>query len=514
MALSARYVVPSQRRHWRVTVPIVIAIGGKDYPSMNWSVSGFRVADITKTVRPGDYIDVYVKIPFHGFDVGFDANARVCRYDGHERELAAEFVNLGEREQETLRTFIQGLTTGEMAPIGGIIKKLDLPVTPATLNPLPNLPEQEALYRRQQGMRLYKWAGAALALALATVIYTNVFQMKIDTAMVTGRNTIITSPASGDITYLAAPNTPVAAGQTLAVMTDPHLDYEMQQASLTMQDAGVEADRLTAMLDLEKKRQKAAENIVSKEWGTASDSVDSLRHNLEVKADSVRRIEQLAKEGFVSQIYLDKVRGDYYDTERQLHAARQEEGRRQEELSTVKAGFQVRDSAVQNGILDTEALRQAALEKVSVAQKQLDFMKEQKSRLTIKAPAEGQLVRVFAPGSSAVKYGDPVAIFEQGGAHVVQAFLTQQEALHVAPGKTANVYFASHWWSVPMKVVDVDYYSMTLGQNHGLFQWQNLQNDQFKTVMVTLEPAGDRAAQALGKIAPGTASSVVFSRFF
>ena len=213
----------------------------------------------------------------------------------------------------------------------------------------------------------------------------------------------------------------------------------------------------------------------------------------------------------MSQITLDKMRSDYLDTERELNVAREEEAKRQQEFLTVNAGFQVRDEAVQPGVHDAEAMRDAAVDHLNNSKAQLTALQERQQHLTLKAPADGQLIRVFTPAGSSAKYGDPVAVFERSGTRQIQAFMTQQEALHVSPGQKANVYLPGHWFSIPAKVSDVDYYSMTLGQARGTLQWQNYQNDQFKTVVVTLEPVSDKAAKAMQQIVPGTASTVVFN---
>lgn len=513
MSIPVKHVVPSQRRHYRVTVPITIAIDGREYATLDWSISGFRI-HTAQAFDPGSQRHAYVKIPFHGFDVGFMTRIRVLRYDRLAQDMAAEFLEIDERGEKTLSAFIQGIISGEMEEVDGVIRRLDLPVTPATLMPPDHqhyVSEELLEQKRQRGLRIYKAAGKVLAAVLLVVLYTNIFEMRVDSALVTGRNDVLLSPASGDIVYMAPEQTPVHTGQTLVTLTDQGLEDSIAAAQAKLREASVEAKRLNAMSALEKKRLDAAHRIASEEWSAASDSVEALKKNLAVKRDTLERYRGLFQEGYASKVMVDKAEGDYLDVERQLHEARQEASRRRETYHTIQTGFQVNDSMVESGVQDSETLTEAAQERLDNAKQELDAMRGRKARLTLAAPADGQLVRVFTPQASSAKYGDPIAVFERSGTRVVQAFLTQKEALHVAKGQQASVYFPGRWWSVPATVTDVDYYSLTLNQTRGSLQWQNGDSDQFKTVVVTLEPADGQAAKDMHAISAGTASTVVFN---
>src|SRR4051812_2991279 len=109
MSTAVRHIVPCQRRHYRVAVPIVIAIDGYDYDVENWSISGFKIVGISGKFKEGDVRHIRLRIPFHGFDIGFMTKARIVRYDKKIQDLGGEFIDLDERKQETLNTFIQGV---------------------------------------------------------------------------------------------------------------------------------------------------------------------------------------------------------------------------------------------------------------------------------------------------------------------------------------------------------------------------------------------------------------------
>jgi multidrug resistance efflux pump len=511
MSTSLRRIIPSQRRHYRVTVPIIIGIEGAEYETLDWSISGFRLGGVEGRIKPDDIRNIQVRIPFQAFDVGFFAKARILRYDRITGELAGEFMELDARKQETLATFIQGMMRGEMAAIDGVIRRLDLPVTPTSLVPSDLLPEKETEERRRWGMHIYAIAGGVLAVMTLTLIYANFFQMRIDSAFIMGRNDVIVSPAAGYIAYIAEPNKKVAPGEPLVTMVDQKLEDAVHAANFKARDAEVELSRINTMYELEQKRLTEATDIVEKEMSAASNVVKSLKKNLQVKRVAMQRLEKLAKQGYVANAMLDKAHTEYLDTEQQLSAALGEEAKRQRQYATIKAGFQIRDETVETGTHDIEEMRRTAAARLENAKMELEALTQRHSNLAIKAPTEGKLVRVFTPQFGSAQYGEPIAVFERDGTRVVQAFLTQEEALDVMPGQRASVYFPNHWWSVEHRVIDVDFYSLTINQTRGHLQWQNSQNDGFKTVVVTLEPVGNRAMQSMQQVPPGTAAKVVFT---
>jgi len=511
MTYNVKHLAASQRRHYRVNVPFYITINGKEYMTANWSVSGFCITGFNGKAKAGETLDLYVSVPFQGFNIGFVAHAIAVRHDPVCNVLAAEFKNLDSRSRKTLEMFTKGIISGEMEGVDGVIKRLDVPVTPISLaqEKSPLSPKEEAI-KRQKGMHVYTMAGITLAIILMTVIYTNFFQLKVDTAVVMGTNDVINAPTAGTVTYIANINKDIPAGAPIVSITDPKLDYDISLANTQVQNATVESRRLDALLQAERERLVSANGIVSKQWESTSSLVSSLQKDMEAKGVILQKTRDLLAKGLETNATLQRVQSDYMETSRQLDQAKLSEVTLEQQLAAVKGGFQVRDQFVQTGMQDAQALANAAKERLDIARSQLDFLTQRKSSLTITAPADGRVVRVFTPLNSTAKLGDMVAVFERNGKRMIQAFLTQKEALNIIKGQKARVYTPYSWWSIPVRVVDIDYYSLTLHQAQGQFQWQNLLNAAFKTVMVMVEPVDTKNTETINQIAPGTAATVVF----
>ncbi len=507
-----RHLAASQRLHYRVNTPLHITLNGEEYLTSDWSISGFSIADFPDDKKKGETLGIHVNIPFQGFVVGFPAQASVVRYHSQEKTLGAQFKNLDMRSKKILETFIHGIVSGEMQSIDGVIRRIDVPVTPISLAHDKNqtLPAKENAWKRQRGLRFYAAAGVLLGILLVTMIYTNFFQLKIDSAVVMGTNDVINAPTAGTLTYTVPLNKDVPAGTPLVSISDPRLDYDITMADLKVRNATIEARRLEALLQAERQRLASAHGIVSKQWDASANMVNTLQRDLEVKEATIKKTRDLMAQGLETSMALQKAQSDYMETERQLDAARLSEVTLEQQLAAVKGGFQVRDQYVQTGMQDVQALANAATQRLDIARSELDFLNKRKADLTITAPAEGRLVRVFTPLHGTAKLGDPIAVFERTGKRMIQVFLTQQEALNIIKGQVAKAYTPYSWWSFPVRVVDIDYYSLTLNQTQGRFQWQNLLNAAFKTVVVMVEPVGRKYEKRVNQIAPGTAATVVF----
>jgi hypothetical protein len=96
------------------------------------------------------------------------------------------FVDLGERQHEALKLFVDELVKGSMIPAEDMINRLDVPTTPVLMidkqKPAGNLPWFRRNPRTWVFTALYLLAGLGLTLWLAMLVYVNVFKMEVQTA--------------------------------------------------------------------------------------------------------------------------------------------------------------------------------------------------------------------------------------------------------------------------------------------------------------------------------------------
>ncbi len=136
MAVKIKRERPDQRRHHRVTAPLFVRVGGHQLRATDWSLGGLRIDGYTGELpMAGAELPFHLTLPFQGFDVSFDIKAEVVRTNPAEKMFAVRYTEIGERERELMQHFIEELVRGSMSDVEDTIQRIDVPVTPARLEP-------------------------------------------------------------------------------------------------------------------------------------------------------------------------------------------------------------------------------------------------------------------------------------------------------------------------------------------------------------------------------------------
>jgi multidrug resistance efflux pump len=465
---------PSQRRTHRLNAPIAVFIDGIKYNTVDWSLLDFKVADYQGVLQKGIRTSVVIQIPYQGFNVSFQTEATVVHHNTTLKTLACEFFDLDERGKEILESFVAGLVRGEMETINGVIRRMDVPVTPASLK--PDVPLSEAELKAQDrkrivGSMIYLSAGALFLCALLVILYTNLFQLKIETAVLTAPTDIVIAPATGEIAHIQVKEREaIKLGQDMISFTDPELEQNIERATLKVKEASATTGE---------------QPEISPELASVQESIGALQRSLNVRAAALGRLRGMMGEGLAIRTDYDRAQGEYFQAKAELSKA-------MERLNSLKS----------NGTGTASLL--------SIAQGELALLKEQRKRLSIKAPADGSIVHVMQREGTSVRYGDPVAIFEHSQPRYIEANLTREEALSVAVGDEATVYFPSHNQEVTFRVSDVDYASKLVSRREGMYVME--QAGLSRDVVARLVLKDQDKAKLIDMVTPGTSAVVVFNK--
>ena len=480
MATKMIHNAPSQRRKFRVNAPISIMIDGDIYKTIDWSVIDFRVRDYKGSLKQGDKTTIVILIPYQGFNVTFEVEATITVKDEKNETLAGEFPHLNERHREILEAFVAGLVKGEMEGIDDVIRRMDVPVTPASLKPDAPLTEEELVEqhrRRQMGSVMYLLAGVIFSIALLVVLYTNFFQIKVRTAGMAAPTDIILAPATGDVRkFHVEEKSPVAEDTALITFNDPELEQDIERAGFRLQEA-----LLGSPKEGDSESDYAAGD--SDQMKAAKDTVRSRRNALNIKAKSMNRLRQMMRKGLTTRLELERAEGEYYEAQSRLNHAL-------EKLNS----------------LTTSGGKVVSL---SYAESEYSLLKEQRDRLKISAAANGRIISYLVQEGSAVRYGDPVAIFQHNEPKYVEAYLTRDEAVHVAQGDVASVYFPAFGISQDYLVSTVDYASQLVSKRDGRYTLD--QAGLARDVLVRMTPV-EGADERIAQIEPGSSAVVVFDK--
>ncbi len=446
MAVKIKRERPDQRRHHRVTAPLFVTYAGQRLKAFDWSLGGLRVDGLTGELPVvGSEIPLQLTLPFQGFDVTFEVLGEVVRREPEKSLLAVRFKQIGERERELMTHFIDELVRGSMMNVEDTIQRIDVPVTPASLqpdvNPLKKVPVKRWPVKALIMSSIYGVLGIAVFGYTALLSYSNFFRIEVQTAVITAPVETVSAQAEGRITWTAAkPGDDVRAGTVIAKLTDNQLEREIELAEITVRE------RKAQLIFL--KRRQADE--IEKVQGLANVELRGVQQNrIEIEsllaqtkaADALLwRLNTLHQKGFTTDSLLENAEKQAAAL-RALLEAKQVELKSRVELATQNVGKRYFNGSTMVG--DTEQIEaQVHLgeQEVMLNQERHQALITHRDRLAVRAPFDGTVVEMPHVDKGAIKKGDTVAVIEQRQLRQVTAYLNQDEILRVGMGDEALIY--------------------------------------------------------------------------
>ncbi len=446
--IRVKYTAPSQRRYHRVTAPLHVSVSGVDNPAVDWSVGGLRISpgDVAEfTVN--DVVRVTLSLPFHDFSVQVELDARVVRIDHAAAEVALQHINPPQRARELLHYFCDHLLRGEMAPVEGTIRRLDLPTTP----PKPQAPGTARLTHDAPPTPFYMsrafvtgaayiTLGILLAGFFSYMLYNSVFLVKSDQAMVYAPTLDIVSSENGMISEVfVKEGDQVAAGARLLTLDSPRLEQLMSETTRQQSEARIARDRLAALVLSEQRtllpyRKIAADQVIS-----ADARLKSAKEHTSLLERQRDRMRVLLKQGYVSTRELEVVETDL----QQSYSAASAAGA---DLRIALAARQAADTGryytanrLEGELPALESQLSAADAEVALAESRLADLQRQVDRLTVRAPLGGRVRQLTVGSGSAVSIGSSMASLQTEDRSQVYALVPSHKLSSVVIGADATV---------------------------------------------------------------------------
>ena len=95
---------PSEKRYHQVTAPLVVELPwGERKAAMRWSLGGLLLEGLEGPLpQEGEALVLKPELPFQGFEISFEVDAKVTKADPATGRLGVEFVELTERAHDLL----------------------------------------------------------------------------------------------------------------------------------------------------------------------------------------------------------------------------------------------------------------------------------------------------------------------------------------------------------------------------------------------------------------------------
>lgn len=504
---------PSQRLNHRVTAPLYVAWAGETVRAADWSLSGLRLdgVDVRFAGTDGAPFDLTLTLPFQGFDITVTVTAEVVRTVPEIGQVALRFTRVDDRARNLMTHFVDELVRGSMLEVEDTIQRIDVPVTPVSTKPDAN-PKDQVPVRRWPTKAIvmtlvYLVLGTGVFGYAGLVVYGNFFKLEVETAVVSAPVEVVVAQGDGAIAHVGpAAGGDVAAGDTLITLVDHDLEREIDMARIALGRAEAERDRAQDLLDAEARRMADHLVVADNNRARVATEILALQTRLELAREALARYQTLLAQGYTTAERVADAADAVADLEGRLEVRRIDFAEFDETSSNANAD-DLFDMARLDQTVDTlgTELRHAERQ-VGFAADELASLEAHRVRLDVHAPFDGRIVRYLRPSGTSVRRGDPLAVVEQTGRRVVEAFLNQEEILVVGLGDTATVYLPSLDAQMTATVVGIDRTLGFVDEMNSAYTWRGPDD---RSGLVTLELADTAAGLALDA---GLPAIVIFDR--
>lgn len=504
---------PCQRRHHRITTPLSIKIDGESYSVADWSLSGFK---INGCIRPDLVQDkefsFYFSLPFQGFDIAFQGTAKVVRIFQQDNQVAAQFCDLGERQQELLSHFMEELIRGSMTSVADTIFRIDSPVTPVSTEPDPS-PQDELPAKRWQSKfvimsSLYFSVGLALFVYIIFTLYANFFSLEVDSGVVSAPIERIYSTTNGRIELVHNPlDTLVKKGASLIRISDAKIEELISLARIRIKRGRSSLETKETELVLEKDKLADYRIYVKKSLNQAKIEVNNLTKQQKLSGSDLKRFDHLTKTGAASIKQLDDVKRFHENISYQLKISKINLQKQYDTLKSIQKGRYFTGEKFEGLVSELESEVNRLRQEVVHSKQELNALYQRRNRLTLYASHPGRLIQLTKSIGSSTKRGEVIALFEHDKERVLHAYLTQQEVLEIEMHHAARVYFPSLDQVVQAKVISIDRTEGFLFEKESRYSWRANDDRTARVTLAFVDIDKDKIRQSFK---PGLPAMVIF----
>jgi len=463
MAVKIKRERPDQRRHHRVTAPLFVRVDGHRLRATDWSLGGLRIDGYPGEIPvAGAELPFHLTLPFQGFDVSFDIKAEVVRTNAAEKMFAVRYTEIGERERELMQHFIEELVRGSMSDVEDTIQRIDVPVTPARLEPdtkkIPGaMPVRRWPVKTVVMTTFYALAGLVIFGYAGLLGYSNFYRMEIQTAVISAPVEVVTAQSDGQVVLTGVkPGDEVRAGDVVVNVLDNQLEREIELADIAVKERKAQLAYLKQKQTEELERLRGFATVEMKNVKQSKVELQGLREQLKLVQLQHDRIKSLYEKGYMTASKVDEIAKQVIELESLIERRRIELTSRAD-LAEQNFGKRLyTGQTIEGQAPDVEAQVRLAEHEIALAEERRQSYEKQRDRVSVVAPFDGTVLQIPRINGGSVRRGDTLAVIEQRRDRQVTAFLDQDEILKVGLGDEALVYIPSLSETVKGRVVSID----------------------------------------------------------
>lgn len=465
MAVKIKRERPDQRRHHRITAPLFVGVGGETVRAADWSLGGLRIDDYAGMMPAvGDSLALHLTLPFQGFDVSFDAKGEVVRSDPSKATFALRFTEIGERERELMSHFIEELVRGAMVDVEDTIQRIDVPVTPASLEPdvkppalAGPVPVRRLPVKMVAMSAFYAVAGFFVFGFVGLLGYSNFWRLEVQTAVIASPIETVQSVADGRVaaTGLKAGD-PVKAGDVILNLIDNQLERDIELSEIAIRERKAQLAYLKRRQADELDKAKGFATVEMKNVTQSQLDVESTEAQVRAAEQQYQRLKYLHSKGYTTDAILEGAEKSAVALKKQLEIKKVEAASRAA-LAESDIGRRLYNGlTIQGDLEQIEAQARLAEHEIQLAQQRYIANLNMRDRFAVRAPFDGVVLELPRVDQGSVRKGDTIAVVEQRRDRFVLAYLNQDEVLKVGLGDEVQLYIPALGETLKGRVQKVD----------------------------------------------------------
>ena len=504
---------PCQRRHHRLTAPLFVSIeGGEPILAENWSLGGLCLTDFgDNSIHLHQQLSLTLEIPFQGYNISFNVQADLIRKENDTQSIYLAFIDLSERSIDLMNHFADDLIRGKMATIDDMICRIDVPVTPITTEPTPNPTSEIPLHRLPIKTivmtSFYILFGLFVFGYLTLIIYGNFFKMEITSSVLSAKIQTIKMPTEG---YIKLINYQVGQivneGDEIFSIENSELTRKINSSKSRVKAAENKLIEAKEIYRIEQERMKLYQIVNNTDTKILKAQLAAKKEELSAADQNFIRLKRLSDINSVSIQKLDDAQQHQNKVLYQLKAieAKYAQAIAMEAVSE-RRHYNHKVFVID---LDLSAVKLQSLYSTLVLEKQqLDYLVAQQKLQVIRAPYQGKIIDLFQIAHSKIAKNEPILILEQNDYITINAFLNQEEILHVGLQDLAIVYIPALNLEFTAIVSHIDRRSAYRNPKSSNYSWHN--NNE-RTALVKLELVDYDISSSL--LTAGLPAVVIFNR--
>ena len=490
-----------------------VTYGGQTLRAADWSLGGVRLEGFPGPIpAPGAKVDLKLAMPFQGFDVAFAASGEVVRNDAAKGMFALRFTELGTREAEVMRHFIEELVRGAMSDVADTIQRIDLPVTPVSTKPDVNpgavVPIQRWPVKTIFYTGLYAAIGLFVFSYIAVLGYTNVFRLEVDSAVISAPMVTVQAPNDGHVLWTSyKPGDAVKAGSVVLQVADNVLERDIDLADIDIRNSESKLAAARIMLADALSQLEDLATIQSSRIDQSIARLEALKAAAVTAESNRQRTNGLQAKGFATRAQLETAERDAIAAKSAIESQKLELAALSKLAASSTGHRYFTGSQFVGERARLEAEVKLAEANIALAKRRKQALMEHRLRLAVVAPFDGLVMELPRVDHASINRGDVIAVIEQPRSRTVTAYLTQDEVLHVGIGDEATVYVPAFDTTLIAKVASIDRTSGFANEMQSRFDFRNSRD---RSAQVSLQFQGNEAAEGIRTFRSGTPVVVIF----